>query len=159
MRKIRTGIFETNSSSVHCICIANYGENDFTRNVLRCETDEFGWEYGMYSDVYCKADYLLTMIYCSERSDEYLEKLRTILSKHGIELDEKETSSYYIDHCGEWENTLEVLLNNEELLMSFLFNPKSYIETTNDNDDSVDELYEHAEQAERDGNTVFVKGN
>ena len=60
MRKIRTGIFETNSSSVHCICIANSGENDFTKNVLRCKTDEFGWEYGMYSDVYGKADYLLT---------------------------------------------------------------------------------------------------
>lgn len=159
MRKIRTGIFETNSSSVHCICIANSGENDFTRTVLRCETDEFGWEYGMYSDVYSKADYLITMIYCYKHSDEYLEKLRSILLEHGIELAEKETSSYYIDHCGEWDNTLDELLNNEELLMSFLFNPKSYIETTNDNDGSVDELYEDVEQAERDGNTVFVKGN
>lgn len=159
MRKIRTGIFETNSSSVHCICISNDGDNILTGNVLRCETNEFGWEYGMYSDVYNKADYLLTMIYCSEHSDEYLEKLRSVLLKHGIELAEKETSYYYIDHCYEWGNTLEELLNNEKLLMDFLFNPKSYIETTNDNDDSVDELYEHAEQAERDGNTVFVKGN
>lgn len=160
MRKIRTGIFETNSSSVHCICIVNSGDNIFpTNKVLICIPGEFGWEHETYFDTEDKADYLLTMIYTSEHPSEYLEKFRSILHKHGIELGERRTDWYYIDHSSQWGDTVNELLNNEELLMNFLFNPDSYVETTNDNGGSVDELYKHAEQAERDGSTVFVKGN
>lgn len=160
MRKIRTGIFETNSSSVHCICIANDGDNIFvTPKVLSCITEEFGWDHETYFDTEDKADYLLTMIYTSEHPSEYLEKFRSILHKHGIELGERKTDWYYIDHSSEWGDTLNELLNNEELLMNFLFNPDSYVETANDNDDCLYELYRDTGEATRYGYTVFVKGN
>ena len=159
MRKIRTGIFETNSSSVHCICIANDGDNIFvTPKVLSCITKEFGWDHETYFDTEDKADYLLTMIYTSEHLSEYLEKFRSILHKHGIELGERKTDWYYIDHNSEWDNTLDELLNNEELLMNFLFNPDSYVETANDNDNCIYELYRDIGEAERYGYTVYVKG-
>ena len=160
MRKIRTGIFETNSSSVHCICIVNSGDNIFlTNKVLSCITEKFGWEHETYFDTEDKADYLLTMIYTSEHPSEYLEKFRSILHKHGIELGERKTDWYYIDHSSEWGDTLNELLNNEELLMNFLFNPDSYVETANDNDDCLYELYRDIGEAKRYRYTVFVKGN
>ncbi len=160
MKKIRTGIFETNSSSVHCICIAN-NNNDLTLNIpntLFCHTDDYGWENRWYYDVNSKADYLFTMICCSNNKDEYIERLRNILTKYGIVLDEREYSEYYIDHSYEWGDTIEKLLSNDELLFSFLFDPNSFVGTSNDNGD-CDELMKDVNRAEEDGFTVFMKYN
>lgn len=123
-RQIRRGVFETNSSSTHAICIAKGDYNlskyiDFT-------IGEFGWENNEYDDLYSKASYLITAIlsFDKDKADDYLRKLKDILENNNIEYnlpklkeasweyDGKIRSYYdfdgygYIDHSNETARTL-----------------------------------------------------
>lgn len=68
MKHIRTGVFETNSSSSHSISISNEKteldltsiELDYEKYAI-VEFDEFGWGYTVYTDAYMKFKYLCTM--------------------------------------------------------------------------------------------------
>ena len=142
MKKIRKGIFETNSSSVHCICIAK-GEIDplsIPKNIS-ARFGEFGWESEYYCFDYEKLSYLCTMIF--EVSPSKFEKLCDILARNGVMLrDLKMTGDEfyplgYIDHGDDWVDVLDKLLDDEDLLLRFLFNDASYVETGNDNDYST----------------------
>lgn len=69
MRKIRKNVFETNSSSMHSVCITGKKKLDKPNLPILCGTnkilarfDEFGWEVENYNDQYTKLSYLLTMI-------------------------------------------------------------------------------------------------
>lgn len=69
MRKIRKNVFETNSSSMHSVCISGEKELDNPNLPILCGTNkvlsrfgEFGWEIENYSDQETKLSYLLTMI-------------------------------------------------------------------------------------------------
>lgn len=159
MKKTRMKMFETNSSSVHCICIANNKSiPQNIPNVLRCQTGEYGWENKKYHDVYDKADYLLTMIYCKPDPSGYLKRLKNILSKYGIALNESKSEWYYIDHDYEWGCTVDEILDDEESLMNFLFNPSSFVETSNDNGDA-DRLESDCNDAKASGYKVYMKYN
>ena len=157
-RKIRTGMFETNSSSVHCICISNNKPaDDNIPSVLRCTTGEYGWDYRVYDSKYDKAGYLLTMIYSSENRDVYIDQLRRVLEKNGVKLDEGSREYYYIDHVDEWDSTLEKILYDEDRLMRFLFSVGSFVETANDNDSSVGLIEDDISRYRKYGYEVFVK--
>ena len=69
MRKIRKNVFETNSSSMHSVCIRGRKRLDRPNlpilpldNKVISEFGEFGWEIENYSDQETKLSYLLTMI-------------------------------------------------------------------------------------------------
>lgn len=151
-QKIRKNIFETNSSSTHSIVIGNNGEDIYAGlpEELEFHGDEFGWEHRLHTDTQTKADYLFTSLLYMDSPYEYVEKIKSILSKWGIEttFDEIEEKRYdsgyvcyevanrfcYVDH-GDGNNALvRALCEDEAMLMNYLFSNGSYVETSNDNE-------------------------
>lgn len=138
---IRKNTFETNSSSVHTICIAKEPANNFQGSKIFFELDDFGWEFASVN----RADYLYTAIMTSCKTEEYLDKLKAILDKNNITYgfmkpkyyddENKYISNGGIDHSYELEEFLETILNNEDMLLRYLFNRNSAVYTGNDNSD------------------------
>ena len=140
-RQVRRGVFETNSSSTHSICISK--KPAVIRNSVSFRIGEFGWE----NDCVDTADYLYTAILEQGESDELLDKLKEILDRHSIEYTfeepDYETSSDgtykwlgygYIDHSSETREFMFAVLDDEDLLMRCLFGD-SCVYTGNDNQD------------------------
>lgn len=158
-RQVRRGIFETNSSSTHAICIAKgeYRHNSFSH--IDFEIGEFGWENGEYDSLYSKASYLITAIlsFDKDEADENLQKLKDILDSNNIEytLPELKVDSWkyggktryyydidgYIDHSGETKDFVNDVLSDSDKLFRYLFG-NSVIITGNDNSDGFsDRMY------------------
>ena len=166
MIQIRSSVFETNSSSTHSIAISKapvvIGKS------IHFGIGEFGWENGIADT----ADYLYTAILEQGNPSELLNKLKEILDKHSIEYKFEEPryekSAYsdyeyltygYIDHGYELCDFIDTVLNDEDLLMRYLFG-NSNVYTGNDNQDSIpdgcdiaDEYYwtedEHGEYVQK----------
>jgi hypothetical protein len=139
MIQIRSGVFETNSSSTHSIAISKAPAVIGTK--IHFGIGEFGWE----NDVANTADYLYTAILEQNNPNELLDKLKEILDRHLIEYSFEKptyTTSYdgkyeymsygYIDHSNELCEFLDAVFNNEDLLMRYLFG-NSAVYTGNDN--------------------------
>lgn len=150
MKQVRKSIFETNSSSTHAITIANNTDEDFKQNLpekLIFGVGEFGWDFDRYEDTKTKADYLFTAILYSCLCDEYLGKIKAILSSWGVESVFPELKKvkgqyytladdniyYYVDHVSELKDFIKKVCNDETLLMNYLFSDKSFVVTGNDN--------------------------
>ncbi len=143
-RQIRSSVFETNSSSTHSIAISR------APVVADGKCVSFGiGEFGWGNDCVDTADYLYTAIL--EQGDwiDLLDRLKETLDKHNIkytfEESKFEKSSYsdytylkygYVDHSYEARELIFALLDNEDLLMRYLFGD-SHVYTGNDNQDSV----------------------
>lgn len=151
-KQIRQGVFETNSSSTHAICISKdhiYGE---LPKHVNFEHGEFGWECIKYDDANSKASYLYQAIYDMYEGDEEIEKIEHIekvLNSHGVTCDFNDSSAQvwddgYIDHVGtddmpEW---LENMMNDDNALLTYLFGD-AFVVTGNDNSDGFkDTMYE-----------------
>lgn len=139
---IRKSIFETNSSSIHCIVIGNNGSNpEKFPEELVFEGGEFGWEHKVYNNTQSKANYLYTALMYIDNEEEAKDKISKTLSKWNVEavfeLYPKSEYGYYyyIDHGYELRDFVDTLLNNEEYLMNYLFSNESSVETGNDNED------------------------
>ena len=149
-RQIRRSCFETNSSSIHAICIT---KDDYKkRNYIEFHIGEFGWEFDTYNDVYSRASYLITAIFNSDKdyADEKLQQLKDLLDDNHIEyvIPEPKVDSWeyggetryyydidgYIDHVGETREFVEAVLSDSDRLMRYLFGD-SIIVTGNDNGD------------------------
>lgn len=156
-KQIRSGLFETNSSSVHAICInLGFTLSDLPEE-LRFEPGEFGWEYGYHDDTAAKASYLYTSILECNMCKEYFPKIEKILSKYGIkaifepvEIETTlsicehglrvssnsdvvdKTKSCSVDHGHENLGFITEVCNDENKLMSYLFGD-AVVETSNDN--------------------------
>lgn len=141
-RQIRNSVFETNSSSTHSIAISK--KPAVIGSYISFNIGEFGWE----NDCVDTADYLYTAILEQNEADELLEQLKEILDNHSIEYKFEEpnytTSSYgnykwldygYVDHSSETRGLIFALLDNEDLLMRYLFGD-SAVYTGNDNQDA-----------------------
>lgn len=142
-RQIRNSVFETNSSSTHSIAISK--KPVVIGKYIHFGIGEFGWE----NDCVDTADYLYTAILeQNDYRDELLGKLKEILDKYSIEYEFEEPewhkSSYndgvwleygYIDHSYEVREFIFAVLNDEDLLMRYLFGD-SAVYTGNDNQDS-----------------------
>lgn len=144
---IRHGVFETNSSSTHSICIPK-DSLDLTLIIpkeLKFTFGEFGWEESRLDSTEEKASYLYTGLNCNERKED-IERIGTILKDKGIKVEfEKEIfekdgeytwskNSGYVDHAHKLEQFLDDIMSDEDKLMRFLFSPLSVIFTSNDND-------------------------
>lgn len=144
IRNIRPGVFETNSSSTHSICIS--GDSNCVLDTLYMENEtvdifsgEFGWEVEQYNDAPTKAAYCLTYIKSHDNNENEEKMLRKVIQEvTGAKtinfVPDGKDSFYkwgYIDHqsedvCGE-------AFESEEKLKAFIFNPHSYLITDNDN--------------------------
>ena len=128
MRQVRNGVFETNSSSVHSICIQK-DKNITLPNSIYFYTDEYGWEF----DCVNTASYLYTLILNSGDKEEKLNTLKNILDKHNISYTFEEYKTGYVDHGCEAADFVEAVLNDEDLLLRCLFGAASCVYTGNDN--------------------------
>lgn len=87
-KQIRTGTFETNSSSMHSLVILDKKSKLSPSNlpvssdgILKIETGEFGWGYEMLETQLEKTEYLFTLLCCYEgiESQEDLEDNMTYI--------------------------------------------------------------------------------
>lgn len=144
MIQVRNGVFETNSSSTHSICIPK--KTNRTDTYVEFGIGEYGWENMRVDDT---PSYLYTAILCAYKYDEAMEKiekLKSILNNHSIgysfekpKWDDSWGYRYlengYIDHDYETRDFIEAVLNNEDMLLRYLFDGVVY--TGNDNQDCV----------------------
>lgn len=141
-RQIRNSVFETNSSSTHSIAISK--KPAVIGKFIHFGIGEFGWENGIANT----ADYLYTAILENRDIEKNLNKLKEILDKHSIQYSFEEpvyetscdgTYEYlsygHIDHGYELGEFLNAVLNDEDLLMRYLFGD-SCVYTGNDNQES-----------------------
>lgn len=176
-RQIRNGVFETNSSSTHSICIA---KNPATLlpipECLDFEFNSYGWEEDKLTSVREKVRYLYTCIGYLESEQKIKEVLQFIvktLQKHGVKHIYFDSFEFYvccdyngnietfiypgrdgsIDHGDETTEFVEDVCSDENKLINFLFSDQSFILTGNDNegtDVTIRVDYEHDE---------YYKGN
>ena len=155
--QIRTGMFQTNSSSVHSIVLGNWkGKEDIievknsvskivtvfkipTYLVHDNDTYQFGWGYDEYTDMPTKIAYayLWNKLKNKKKNIKLIEsyiiaRLKTQgfskIKKIGWEYKIGDNASY-IDHQSLEDDSLEPLITNPW----FLFNPKSKLIISNDN--------------------------
>lgn len=140
MIQVRNGVFETNSSSTHSICIQKKPV-DADYSYITFNTGGYGWGEREVS----LSDYLYTAILCLDPDGKkgYLSKLKSILDSHCIsyefewpEYDEKwhDYKDCYIDHYDETAPFVEAMLSDEDLLLRGLFGQDSVVYTGNDNE-------------------------
>ena len=162
-RQIRQGCFETNSSSVHAICVASQELNSIKNlpSSVSFELGSYGWEADRYASRVDRADYLYTAIVQlggvlkKKQYSQMIKRLQFIddtLKKHNIDVyfaDFSVSVSNYgkkivcytdcldesgIDHVGELEEFVDEVCSNEDMLINYLFSDDSYVVTGNDND-------------------------
>lgn len=166
MFNIRKGIFETNSSSTHSVCISKHNNYEIPSE-LRFEVGEYGWENEFLQGSTELASYLYTAIYeiCTDRDEinSFKNYIYDTLGKYGCECDFEEPectrwglSEGYIDHAYELRDFLESIRRSERKLMRFLFSPDSFIITGNDNEYTYDEIVKKTDFSQVE---VYEKGN
>jgi hypothetical protein len=161
-RQVRQGVFESNSSSTHALCIATDTKYSLP-NKVEFGFREFGWAVDKLSSRQERADYLYTSLaYVGDidKLKEYIRFIHRTLKKNGVETffedfklsvygwDSDDVEFYiepndgYVDHGNETREFVEAVCSDEKLLLDYLFSDKSYILTGNDNDDIETEIHE-----------------
>jgi len=146
MFQIRHNVFETNSSSTHSICIPK--KTDVKMDSVYFGIGEYGWENREVLDT---PSYLYTAIldgYEENVAMLKIDRIKSILDAYSIKYDFEEPkwcySRYdgtkyldegYIDHVYETHEFVEAVLNDEDMLLRYLFDGVVY--TGNDNQDCV----------------------
>ena len=143
MYQIRSGVFETNSSSTHSIVISKAPAKNFPKHIT-FHAGEYGWENAIVDS---NGDYLFTAILDGNPTKLYdrLHRLCERLTFLGIEAKfyfppYRFCHGYgcfedcYIDHGYECDQFIEAVLTDADLLSRFLFGD-SCIYTGNDNQD------------------------
>lgn len=110
----RNNTFETNSSSVHSLCVV--GNNKVKVSMLsELKYPIFFGEYDQYYNVYSKPidiiRYLWTVVNCLEIGNPYRDKMLEWLPncefEKSNEISDRRSNYYnipgYVDHCGSWE--------------------------------------------------------
>lgn len=163
MIQIRNGVFETNSSSTHSLCISK--EKFDVANIpdyLNISADEdFGWSQIAYNTPEEKANYIFEVM-CECGMIAEIKDFKNKIKKLGIK------ASYpklvkdkwgcvdiggYVDHAGEAVPFVHELLKDNDKLCRFLFNPKSVIYTGSDSAEDCNAACYVAESAENGGHT------
>ena len=155
---IRKNCFETNSSSVHTLIVA-HDNTQIPATKLYFDAGEYGWGQDVLTSFIERASYLWTFFLDMNNNRQNLDmtainqikdKISNILKKYNIDCEfiiPNNDSWYYIDHCGDWceydsekrEYAKETsifykMLDDENMLLDYLFNDNSKIYIDNDND-------------------------
>ena len=138
MIQVRHGVFETNSSSTHSICISREPVEIPKGTTVRFRIGEYGWTNDTVEDT---ASYLYTGIMYRQSDKEDLPKLKRMLDEMGVKyiFDTPKRDSWgiahgYVDHAEELGDFIKAVLSDSDLLARYLFG-KSFINTGNDNQD------------------------
>lgn len=142
MKTVRKGVFETNSSSTHSLCIIDGGDlNDTIKpnreGFIVLNGGEFGWEIATYTDALTKANYLAqyTNIFPEMKSGEpsHLILMEVIKEQTGYDVVLDDLSEGYIDHQSVDPKEFEQISSNKDLIRDFIFSKESTLHTDNDN--------------------------
>lgn len=172
MKKIRRGMFETNSSSTHTIIITE--EPCEPKLYVDFAIGEFGWSGDVHDGVFAKASYIYTLA-CACLGRDVYQDFCDILCKYGVECEcsrpaEFRVSEYrgnkytylnngYVDHDYEGRDLVDAIFEDESRLIRFLFSPDSFVITCNDNmDEDEREEWESRERVDYPHETYY-KGN
>lgn len=141
MRVERKGVFETNSSSMHSISISDdveYYETIYPdeNGIIILIGGEFGWEIEKYNDAWTKANYAAVDVNGNKEKTSMLKK---VIREHtgakevkiSLSCNWKNPEMCYIDHQS--VGTSEDAFFSEDTLKNWIFNPKSWLKTDNDN--------------------------
>ena len=140
---IRTGVFETNSSSAHAISIAAdsaafvldtiYPDND---GIIVLSGGEFGWEWFKENDAREKANYAAQSF---SRNEDLLELLTEVIMEQtgASAVVFNDLSNGYIDH-----DSYDLVPQNRADLRNFIFNKNSWLFGGNDNDSATPDFYD-----------------
>lgn len=158
MKQIRKNVFETNSSSCHSLVISkdNYGLEHIPAYLNFNADEDYGWYTRCYSSTEDKVSYLYTaMLNCDmfAQAKDFKRKLeKDFKIKIFVPDYKRETSKYgdwefwnnggSVDHAGELVPFINEILEDDDKLKRFLFDPRSCIYTGNDNGcDHDDDCY------------------
>lgn len=150
MINIRKNIFETNSSSTHSITLSDEDNNDILgtivpdgAGIIRLAGGSFGWEWFKSNDPLDKANYCL--VDCRSHPD-LINILVEVIKEH-TGADAVDVSAIldkanycYVDHQS--QGTTLNLFENKNLLKNFIFNPKCWMFTGNDNSSAPPNFYD-----------------
>lgn len=168
MKKVRRGMFETNSSSTHTIIITD--QNCEPGALVDFQIGEFGWSHHILSTIDEKASYLYTLA-CECYNRDVYQDLYEILVKYGVDCEcsrpavFKKYDGYeyldngYVDHCYEGRDFVDAIFHSERRLIRYLFSDESFVITGNDNCDE-----DEYEKMEKEANVPYdheeyYKGN
>lgn len=159
---VRRGVFETNSSSTHSISIANDGELNCQlpirgNNCIYVSGGEWGWERESYVLAIDKLNYLVTYIFQDVTINDFQEhgnqgesilsdlnfkqwvRLSNIIKNQigadlivSPDLSDKYFPMGYIDHQS-LDVASSIFDKSDDEIVSFIFNPRSVLETDYDN--------------------------
>lgn len=142
MLKKRNKVFETNSSSTHCITVSdrNDGKYDLPITVKPDWYGEFGWQWETWSSIEEKLAYMIRCLIAYDYTKETLQdKVKPIQERlHSLGID-FELPTYddwqdgFVDHEDWYQEEMEDIYNNDNDLLNFLLSENSYIEGGNDN--------------------------
>lgn len=170
MINIRNNLFETDSSSVHAICLSKNNDWEIS-DTLHFGFGDYGWDNGVLTTTYELASYLYTAlcsIYEGKELSDYKNYIYDTLGRHGCECTFAEPSitewgyftSGYVDHSYELIPFIESLRASEKKLLKFLFSPESFIVTGNDNSEEFYDWLKQFEKSEgRHKVEMFLKKN
>lgn len=138
MIKKREGLWETNSSSVHAICLHKQ-KNLAIPDYVYFGLDDITDEYEDWDSLQRKANYMNTIMYMCMSKTDYLQerkRIKGILKKHDVESEWAECKwgkngyPYYDDYnikdsCS--DVILDVIIKDETILLQYLFGNNSQI--------------------------------
>ena len=176
MIKIRYGMFETNSSSVHSIVIDVSGTSHVVEDCMKVYGGEYGWGHDVLDTPQERACYLWQGIWtCTPHEQdkpdnlaEWKEKILAWLPNATfVDVDEDERNDigedddngfhfgWYpgVDHGWELYEMLCEFWEDDELLGAYLTGDNSHVVVSNDNEDELGFFYPDCDYIE------YEKGN
>lgn len=153
---IRTGVFETNSSSCHSVSVADetkefvldtiYPDQD---GIVEVSGDEFGWEWFKHNDAQTKASYAAQQF---AHNDDALDTLKEVIKEQTGAEDVifSGLDNGYVDH-----DSIGILEQSKEWLRNFIFNKNSWIFGGNDNSTADPTFYDVPEF--KDGKQILPR--
>jgi hypothetical protein len=152
---IRSGVFETNSSSSHSVSVADenkefvldtiYPDQD---GIIELRGDEFGWEWFKCNDAETKANYAAQQFENNESALDVLKEV--IMEQTGAEDVVFRLENGYVDH-----DSMGILESSKEWLKSFIFNKNSWLFGGNDNSTADPTFYDVPEF--KDGKQILPR--
>jgi hypothetical protein len=150
MKNIRNKVFETNSSSTHSVSIVPNTDGIYDTIIpidgtIILTGGEFGWEWEKYNTALVKANYAAVFTQFSPAEDQrnlLIEVLKEQTGARRIKF--SLTKRAYIDHQSSYIENGEArkAFENKETLRNWIFNPKCYLFTGNDNENSPPNFYD-----------------
>lgn len=156
MKKIRSGVFETNSSSSHSISLGKESEKSLLQTItpnydgkIILVGGDFGWDWEKFNDAETKANYCAQVIhdYYADNSHR-LAMLKRVIREQtkacDVEILSIETG--YVDHNSKGKE--KPIFESEDSLRNFIFNPESWLFTGNDNECAPPNFFDNCDPKE-----------